>query len=59
MVVSDDAEVLVEKCLEILDDRSKFEYLAKNALEFITKNHSVKNQADLISETFERLNKGK
>lgn len=59
LVVSDDAEVLAEKCLEILDDRSKFEYLAKNALEFITKNHSVKNQADLISETFERLNKGK
>lgn len=59
LICSDDSNELAEKCLEILNDRSKFVHLSENALAYIRENHSIEHQANLIKQTFEILGEEK
>lgn len=50
LIVADNSDDMVEKCLDVLRDRKKFEAMSEQGYEYIKANHTIINQAKIIYE---------
>ena len=57
LIYSDNPKILVKKCLEVLNNRQQFLHLAENCINFVKNNHTLENQAKIIDQTINKLNK--
>lgn len=55
LVASDDIKELTDCCINILNNRNDYIYLAKNGLDFIKENHTISNQTKIIDNQIHKL----
>lgn len=55
LIAEDDPEILKSYCERILRNRSQYEFLASHGLAFVRSNHTIDEQATIISNEITRL----